>query len=139
MEGDYMKKTSRNTGLGISLGMCFGVSLGCCLGLTVFDNIGVGMCLGLCIGMGAGTAIGSAKDAAINKQLEEKGYTVKSVVNKPNSEDYTVTIAAKDGVEQEISVIKHVMDAQKFKDGDFVYLSKDGALEQAYSDDDTEK
>ncbi len=117
-----MKRTTKYMALGLAIGMCFGVSIG----IAVFDNMALGISIGMCIGM----AIGAAKDATINKQLEENGYTVKSVKESENC--WIIVIADKNCNEREIEVSKEIMKAQSFQIGDTVYLDEEGNLEQAF-------
>ena len=48
--------------------MCFGISIGMSFANALDISTGTGMCMGMCICIGI--ALGSAKDNAINKQLE---------------------------------------------------------------------
>ncbi len=130
-----MKKSSKHTAIGMSVGMCLGCGLGLCFGMTLFDNIAMGLPIGMMAGMGIGMAVGSAKDAAVNKQLEEKGYTVKSVTKQDGSDKYTVVISDKNGAEQSVTVDKDTMTAEQFKAGDAVYLDENNMLEKAYGDE----
>ncbi len=130
-----MKKSNKYTALGMSLGMCFGCSIGLCFGLTVFDNMALGMCMGVGVGMALGMALGSARDAAVNKQLEEKGYTVKSVEKKADSDKFTVVIADRTGAEQSVTVDKDIMSAEQFREGDVVCLGEHGIIEKVFGDE----
>ncbi len=130
-----MKKTNKHTALGLSLGLCLGCGLGLCFGMTLFDNLALGMCCGMGIGIALGTAIGASRDAAISKQLEEKGYTVKSVEKKDGSENFAVVITDKFGGEKKVTVPKDTMAAEQFKVGDAVYLDENNFLEKAFGDE----
>lgn len=127
-----MEKTTKNTSLGIALGMCFGVSLGSAFGV-VFDNIAVGISMGISIGMALGIGIGSLKDKMINEQLEEKGYTIKTIEEKEDKQEYMVTIVDKSGEEILIQVTKSQMKAAAFTIGDVVFLNKAGQIEPAFN------
>ena len=82
-----MKKTNHHTTMGMALGMCLGVSFGTSLGM-VFDNTSLGISLGLSIGLALGLALGSLKDKEVNKQLEEKGYVIKSITENKENDEY---------------------------------------------------
>lgn len=128
-----MKKASKNEhmALGMSLGMCVGVAMGTSLG-SLFDNMGIGISLGLCFGMAIGCVLGALKDKEVNKQVEEKGYTVKEIVQKEDSAEYFITIVDKLGAESVVNIPKGQMEAEKFAIGDVVFLDEDGLIEQAF-------
>ena len=126
-----MKKTNKNMNMGLALGMCFGVSIGSALGLTLFDgNIAMGTSIGLSLGMAIGVLIGSAKDKEVNKQLEEKGYTITAI------DDCKVTLVNINGEELVVDVPKGTMETEKFAVGDVVFMDEDGDIEQAFDEDD---
>lgn len=126
-----MKKTNKNTTMGIALGMCFGASIGTAFGSS-FDNMAIGTSLGLCIGMAIGLIIGSQKDKAVNKQLEEEGYNIKGIEKAELKEEYIITIANKLGEESVVTVSKGQMEEENFEIDDVVFLDDDGLIEQAY-------
>lgn len=130
-----MKKTSRYMSMGVSLGLCFGVAIGCAFGQSLFDNMGTGMCFGTGIGMCLGLAIGAAKDKAVNQQLEEQGYSIKTIQPTQDEKDYFVTIVNNKGEEQTITVSKGELEAETLAAGDYVYLDKEGGLEKVHFDD----
>ena len=122
-----MKKTSKNTSLGIALGLCFGAAIG----TAVFKNTALGMSLGMAVG----TALGYAKDTQVNKQLEQVGYTVKSISADSEGKEYSITIISKTGNETTVIVPKGVMEEESFEVGDAVFLTEEGGLEQAFDKD----
>lgn len=126
-----MKKTEKNASHGMALGMCFGISIGMALG-SAFDNISMGMCFGLAIG----AALGALKDKKVNRQLEEKGYTVKAIEEINGGAEYAVTIISKDGETAVISLPKGQLESEGFAVGDTVYLDEDGLIEQAFDKED---
>lgn len=127
-----MKKTSKYASIGMCSGMLFGVAIGSGLGNPVFGSTSMGLTVGLCGGMCLGMVLGYAKDAKINKQLEEKGYRVK-FIDDPNEEyDYPVTVVDHDGEEKTILVKKSEMEYERLNLDDFVFLSEDGRLLQAF-------
>jgi len=128
-----MKKTSKNTNMGMALGMCLGVGVGTALG-SVFENMAMGTSLGLCIGMVIGLMIGAEKDRKANRQMEEKGYTVRDI--RQNGAEYSITIADKGGTEQVVTISKGEMEEESFEIGDVVFLDDDGSIEQAYDKED---
>jgi hypothetical protein len=128
-----MKKTEKNANKGISMGMCLGVAIGTSLGVA-FDNISMGVGLGICIGLAVGFAMGSQKDKLVDKQVSEKGYTVKQIIPKDKRE-YIVIIEDKLGETKEIITPGGIMDTELFSVGDIVYLDEDGMLEQAFDKD----
>ena len=130
-----MKKTSKNTNMGMVMGMCFGVSIGTALGSTV-DNIGMGTSLGLCIGMAIGLVLGSQKDKEVNKQVEEEGYTIKDIKKNEPKEEYIITIANRLGEESVVIVSKGQMKEENFEIDDIVFLGDNGSIEQAYDKED---
>lgn len=130
-----MKKTHKNMTLGMSIGMCFGVAMGCTWGESIFGNPGTGLAMGIGIGMLIGMAIGAAKDNAVNRQLEEQGYTIKDIQPFSKNKEYSVLIVNWKGDEQTVLVSKGQLEAETLSVGDIVYLDKDGNLEQAYDDD----
>ena len=126
-----MKKTNKNTNMGMVFGMCLGISIGTALGSS-FDNMAIGSCLGLCIGMALGLVLGAQKDKEVNKQLEEKGYTVKAI------EGSKVTVIDNSGEEMVIDVPKGQMEEEEFSVGDVVFLDEDGLIEQAFDKEEDE-
>lgn len=129
-----MKKTRKNAGMGMALGMCFGVSIGTSLG-TVWGNTSLGISLGLCFGMLIGLVMGTSKDNEVNKQLETKGYTIKTI-EKNEKNNYVVTVIDKLGEESIVSVSNGEMEEEHFEIGDMVFLTDEGLLEQAYDKED---
>ena len=130
-----MKKTNKNTTMGIALGMCFGISIGAAMG-SVFDSMSLGTSLGLCIGLPLGMAFGVLKDTEVNKQLEEKGYTIKDIKKNEEKEEYIITIVNRLGDESIVIVPKGQMEEENFQIDDVVFLNDDGLLEQVYDKDD---
>ena len=130
-----MKKTNHHTTMGMALGMCLGVSFGTSLGM-VFDNTSLGISLGLSIGLALGLALGSLKDKEVNKQLEEKGYIIKSIVENAETDEYAITIADKFGSESIVVAPAGQMEEEDFEVGDVVFLEEDGMIEQAYDKED---
>lgn len=126
-----MKKTSRNTTLGMSLGMCFGMSIGSAIG-TASGHLSVGISLGMCIGMALGMAIGAQKDKEVNKQVEEEGYTIKSIKEDGEKGDYLITIVNKLGEEIVVKVPKSQMKADNFEMDEVVYLNDTQMIEHVY-------
>ncbi len=121
--------------MGMVLGMCFGLSLGTALG-SAFGNTATGTSLGLCIGMALGLLLGATKDKKVNKQIEDEGYTIKTIKEQEQTEEYTVTIVNKSGKETIVKVSKNQMDEEKFAVNDIVFLDDDGSIEQAYDKED---
>lgn len=130
-----MKKMHKNMTLGMSMGMCFGVAIGCTWGESVFGNTGTGLAMGMCVGMCIGMAVGAAKDNAVNRQLEEQGYTIKDIQPSSKNNEYSILIINRKGEEKIVTVSKGQMEAENLSVGDIVYLDEDGNLEQAYDDD----
>lgn len=128
-----MKKTNKNMNTSMSMGMCFGVAAGSALGV-IFDNIALGVAIGMSIGLAIGTIIGSKKDEIVNKQVEEKGYTIKEITPKDNKE-YLVIIEDTSGEIIEILVPEGIMSEESFAMGDIVFLDEDGMIEQAFDSD----
>ena len=124
-----MKKTNKYTNLYMPTGMMLGIVFGMLAYGAAFGNVAIGMCLGISIGMCLGVGIGSAKDAKINKQLEEFGYTVKSV--EKTEDGYDVILTDKNGGESAVPIGEKKLNKEKFKPGDLVYLDG-GSVEQAY-------
>ena len=129
-----MKKMHKNMTLGMSMGMCFGVAIGCTWGESVFGNTGTGLAMGMCVGMCIGMAVGAAKDNAVNRQLEEQGYTIKDIQPSSKNNEYSILIINRKGEEKIVTVSKGQMEAENLSVGDIVYLDEDGNLEQAYDD-----
>ena len=127
------KNTNKNTNMGMALGMCFGVSIGTALGAS-FDNMAIGSSMGLCMGMLIGLVIGASKDKEVNKQIEEKGYTIKEIKKNEQNEEYLITIVNKLGEESVVIVPKGQMEAENFSKEDVVFLDDDGLIEQAYEE-----
>ena len=130
-----MKKTNKNTSTGMALGMCFGVSIGTSIGSSL-GNIAMGSSMGMLFGMVIGLLIGAAKDKAINKQIEEKGYTIKDIKKNEQNGEYIITIVNRLGEENVVNVPKGQMEEENFSNEDVVYLDEDGMLEQAYDKED---
>lgn len=126
-----MKKTNKNTITGMALGMCFGISIGAAIG-SVFDSMSLGISLGFCIGMPIGMAFGVLKDTEVNKQLEEKGYTIKDIKKNEAKEEYIITIVNRLEEESAVIVPKEQMEEENFQIDDVVFLNDDGLLEQVY-------
>ena len=130
-----MKKTNKNTSMGMALGMCFGVAIGTALG-SAFDNMSMGISLGPCIGMLIGLVFGSLKDEEVNKQIKEKGYTIKDIQKHAGKEEYIITIVNRLGEESVVMVPKGQMEEENFEIEDVVFLDDDGLIEQAYDKED---
>lgn len=130
-----MKKTNKNTSMGMALGMCFGVAIGTALG-SAFDNMTMGISLGPCIGMLIGLVFGSLKDEEVNKQIKEKGYTIKDIQKNAGKEEYIITIVNRLGEESVVIVPKGQMEEENFEIEDVVFLDDDGLIEQAYDKED---
>lgn len=126
-----MKKVNKNSNMGMALGMCFGVSIGTSFGLSI-DNMAMGSSLGLCIGMLIGHVLGSLKDKEVNKQVEEKGYTIKAIKKNEQNEEYIITIISRAGEESVVIIPKGQMEEEDFAIDDVVFLDDDGLIEQAY-------
>ena len=126
-----MKKTSKHTNLGMVFGMCFGISIGTAIGAS-FDNIATGMCIGLGMGMALGIVIGSRKDQAVNRQIEEKGYTVKTIERIEDKNAYQIIVVSKAGEETVVNVPSGTMETELFEVGDVIFLDEDGDIEQAF-------
>ena len=122
-----MKKTNKNTSTGMALGMCFGVSIGTSIGSSL-DNLAMGSSMGMLVGMVIGLLIGAAKDKAINKQIEEKGYTIKDIKKNEQNGEYIITIVNRLGEENVVNVPKGQMEEENFSNEDVVYLDEDGML-----------
>lgn len=128
-----MKKTSKNTNMGMVLGMCLGLSMGTAFG-SLFHNMAMGSCLGLSLGMLLGLILGSQKDKAVNEQIEKDGYAVKHI--QKDEEAYKITIVNKSEEEQIVTVSKGEQNEENFQIGDLVFRNEDGSIEQAYDADD---
>lgn len=124
-----MKKTNKYATMFMPLGMLFGLTLGISVYGILFDNVALGTSMGISLGLCLGLGIGAAKDAKINKQLEEFGYTVKAVNQTPDG--YDVIVTDKNGGENAVPVSEKIQLHEKFKPGDPVYLSGTN-IEQAY-------
>lgn len=130
-----MKKTSKNTNIGITFGMCFGVAIGTSYGVG-FGNMAVGISLGISIGLALGLVWGSQKDKGVNNQVEEKGYTIKSIEAKDENKEYVITIVNNSGEELVVIVPAGQMETELFTIGDIVFLDEDGLIEQAFDTED---
>lgn len=130
-----MKKTSKNTGMGIALGMCFGVAVGTSLGSS-FGNTSIGISIGISVGMLIGLVIGMQKDKRVNQQIEEKCYTIAKIVHSQTDNKYMITIFDKAGIESVVAVPKGQMEGETFAVGDIVFMDDDGVIEQAYDKED---
>lgn len=124
-----MRKTTKNTGMGMALGMCLGIVLG-----SAIDSLGIPM--GLCFGMLIGLVIGSIKDKAIDTQVKEKGYTIVAIEKNDTSDIYYVTLTDNSGKVQTISVFSGTMETELFTVGDIVFMDEDGDIEQAFDKED---
>lgn len=121
-----MKETHKNAGTGMALGMCFGLAIG-----TAMDNIPMGLCFGLALGL----ALGSRKDQEVNRQLSEKGYTIKAIEISADTGEHTVTLADKAGETHIVTLSKEQAAGEDFAVGDMVFLDEDGLIEQAFDKD----
>ena len=135
-EVEVVKKTSKNTNEGMALGMCFGVAIGTSLGVAFDGNIALGTSIGLSIGLVLGLAIGSQKDKAANRQIEEKGYTIRAIEKREGSKEYAVTVVDRLGEETVIIVSEGQMEEEHFSVGDIVFFNEDGQIEQAFDKED---
>ena len=130
-----LKKTNKNTSMGMALGMCFGVSIGTAFG-SMIGNTSLGLSMGPGLGLLIGLALGSLKDKEVNKQIEEKGYTIKTITLLDEKQEYVITIVNHLGEEGDVVVPKEQMEEETFEIGDVVFLDEDGMLEQAYDKED---
>lgn len=121
-----MKKTTKNTSMGMLYGVCLGTSIG-----VVFGNLTMGMLLGMAIGV----LLGSVKDHAVNNQIQENGYTIKDIKASEEKEEFIITIINRLGEENTVVIPKGQMETEIFSKGDVVYLDEDGMLEQAYDNE----
>ena len=126
-----LKKTNKNTSMGMALGMCFGVSIGTAFG-SMLGNTGLGISMGSGLGLLIGLVLGSLKDEEVNKQLLEKGYTIKTIKSQNEKQEYVITIVNHLGEESDVIVPKEQMEEETFEIGDVVFLDEDGMIEQAY-------
>lgn len=126
-----LKKTNKNTSMGMALGMCFGVSIGTAFG-SMLGNTGLGISMGSGLGLLIGLVLGSLKDEEVNKQLLEKGYTIKTIKSQDEKQEYVITIVNHLGEESDVIVPKEQMEEETFEIGDVVFLDEDGMIEQAY-------
>ncbi len=115
-----MKKTNKYTVMYMPLGMVLGLAFGILIYGIPSGSIAVGMSIGIGVGLCFGVAIGAAKDAKINKQLEEFGYTVKEV-NKTD-DGYDLIIRDKNGSERAMPISEKTQAKERFKPGDSVYV-----------------
>lgn len=128
-----MKKTNKNTNMGMALGMCFGVALGSAFGGTLFQgNIAMGTSIGLSLGLLIGLVIGSLKDKVINEQIEEKGYTIKTIDKNEDDKEYRIIIVSNSGEEVIVNIPEGIMETELFSVGDVVFLDEEGYIEQVY-------
>ncbi len=123
-----MKKTTKNVGIGIALGMCFGTAIG-----SAIEGFGIPM--GICFGMLIGLVIGAHKDEIVNKQVAEKGYKIKAIEKNEVSNEYGITLVDNQGNEQMVSIASGTMETELFKVGDIVFIDEDGDIEQAFDED----
>lgn len=130
-----LKKTNKNTSMGMALGMCFGVSIGTAFG-SMLGNTGLGISMGSGLGLLIGLVLGSLKDEEVNKQLLEKGYTIKTIKSQDEKQEYVITIVNHLGEESDVIVPKEQMEEETFEIGDVVFLDEDGMIEQAYDKED---
>ncbi len=121
-----MKETDKNTGMGMAVGMCLGLAIG-----SAMDNIPIGLCFGLALGL----AFGSHKDREVNRQLAEKGYTIKAIEEIADTGEYRVILTDRDGAESTVTVSQEQMEEESFSVGDVVFLNEDGLIEQAFDKD----
>lgn len=128
-----MKKTNKNMNASASMGMCVGVAIGAAIGV-IFDDIALNAAVGMSIGLAVAMIIGSKKDEIVNKQVEEKGYTIKEITPRDNKE-YLIIIEDISGKTIEIVVPEGVMSEEAFTIGDIVFLDEDGMIEQAFDKD----
>ena len=126
-----LKKTSKNTSMGMALGVCFGVSIGTAFG-SMIGNTSLGLSMGPGLGLLIGLVLGSLKDEEVNKQLLEKGYTIKTIKSQDEKQEYVITIVNHLGEESDVIVQKEQMEEETFEIGDVVFLDEDGMIEQAY-------
>lgn len=115
-----MKKTNKYTVMYMPLGMVLGLSLGILMYGIPLGSVAVGMSIGIGVGLCFGFAIGAAKDAKINKQLDELGYTVKAINQTPDGFD--IIAAAKTGAECAVCVSEKRLKSEGFRVGDAVYI-----------------
>ncbi len=125
-----MEKTNKYTVMYMPLGMVFGLSLGILMYGIPLGSVAVGMSIGIGVGLCFGFAIGAAKDAKINKQLEECGYRVKSVTETPDGFD--IVVSDKNGAESAYPISQPTQKREKFVPGDYVYISGSNVT-QAYN------
>ena len=130
-----LKKTNKNTSMGMALGMCFGVSIGTAFG-SMLGNTGLGISMGSGLGLLIGLVLGSLKDEEVNKQLLEKGYTIKTIKSQDEKQEYVITIVNHLGEESDVIVPKEQMEEETFESGDVVFLDEEGMIEQAYDKED---
>ena len=130
-----LKKTNKNTSMGMALGMCFGVSIGTAFG-SMLGNTGLGISMGSGLGLLIGLVLGSLKDEEVNKQLLEKGYTIKTIKSQNEKQEYVITIVNHLGEESDVIVPKEQMEEETFEIGDVVFLDEEGMIEQAYDKED---
>ena len=130
-----LKKTNKNTSMGMALGMCFGVSIGTAFG-SMLGNTGLGISMGSGLGLLIGLVLGSLKDEEVNKQLLEKGYTIKTIKSQDEKQEYVITIVNHLGEESDVIVPKEQMEEETFEIGDVVFLDEEGMIEQAYDKED---
>lgn len=123
-----MKRTTKNVGTGIALGMCFGTAIG-----SAIEGFGIPM--GICFGMLIGLVIGAHKDEIVNKQVAEKGYKIKAIEKNEVSNEYGITLVDNQGNEQMVSIASGTMETELFKVGDIVFIDEDGDIEQAFDED----
>lgn len=130
-----MKQTHRHMVLGMSLGMCMGTGIGVALGTAMSGGIGTGMCLGLCFGMSVGMALGALRDREINRQIEEKGYTVREIVTLETG-DAAVTVEDKTGALRTVTVPAKEAKQMELSVGSVVFLGETDHLEVVVSEND---
>lgn len=109
--------------------MCFGVAFG-----SAIEGLGISM--GLCIGMLIGLIIGTAKDKVVNAQVEEKGYTIKTIKKDDISNEYSIILTDNQGKELAVTVSDGTMEIEQFTVGDIVFMDEDGDIEQAFDKED---
>jgi len=122
--------------MGMALSMCFGVALGSAFGGTLFQgNIAMGTSIGLSIGLLIGLVIGSLKDKTINEQIEEKGYTIKTIDKNEDDKEYRIIIVSNSGEEVIVNIPEGIMETELFSVGDVVFLDEEGHIEQAFDEE----
>ena len=102
------------------------------MGQSLFGNMAIGTSIGPCIGMLIGIAIGSAKDKIVNAQIEEEGYTIKTIEKDDKCNEYKITIVNNKNEDTVVKIPSGIMETELFTVGDVVFLDEDGHIEQAF-------